>query len=54
LVWAMGDASIWLNFHLFKRLLFLSGLVLLGAISYFTVLYVLGLRPQDYIRQAKR
>jgi len=52
--WAMGEASVWLNFHLFKRLLFLSGLVLLGAFSYFSVLYALGLRPHAYFRQAKR
>jgi putative peptidoglycan lipid II flippase len=51
--WAMGDASAWLDYSLWKRLYYLAGLVVVGAVSYFAVLFTLGIRPQDYIRKVK-
>lgn len=51
LYWAMGDTALWLEYSLFKRLVYLAGLVVFGAMSYFVVLFALGLRPKDYIRK---
>ncbi len=51
LYFAMGDTSAWLNFGLIKRLLYISGLVVLGGVSYFATLMLLGFRPRDYIRR---
>ncbi len=53
LYFAMGDASAWLNFNLMKRLIYLSALVVLGGLSYFATLFVLGFRPKDYMRRVK-
>ena len=53
LYFAMGDVKQWLQFGIFTRLLYLSGLVALGAISYFSVLFLLGFRPRDYMRRVK-
>jgi len=54
LYFAMGDTSAWLHFGLMKRLLYLSGLVVLGGVSYFATLMLLGFRPRDYIRRVNR
>ena len=53
LYFAMGNVNQWLQFGLLTRLLYLSGLVALGAISYFSVLFLLGFRPRDYMRRVK-
>ena len=53
LYFAMGDTHLWLNFGLMKRLIFISGLVLLGGVSYFATLLLLGFRPRDYMRRVK-
>ena len=53
LYFAMGDTGAWLDYSLIKRLLYLTALVLLGAISYFTSLALLGFRPSDYMRRVK-
>ncbi len=50
---AKGDANAWLAFSLMKRLLYITGLVSLGAVSYFAMLLLLGFRPRDYIRRVK-
>jgi putative peptidoglycan lipid II flippase len=52
--YAMGDASAWLQFSLLKRLIYISGLVVLGGVSYFAMLMLLGFRPRDYIRRVNR
>jgi len=54
LYFAMGDASSWLAFSLVKRLVYISGLVTLGGVSYFATLMLLGFRPRDYIRRVNR
>ena len=51
---AMGEASAWLELNLMRRLVYLSGLVLLGAVSYFAMLLLLGFRPRDYMRRVSR
>ena len=51
LYFAMGNNDAWLEFRLIKRLVYISGLVALGAISYFATLMLLGFRPRDYIRR---
>jgi len=51
LYFSMGDSHAWLSFRLLRRLLYLSGLVVLGGISYFSTLMLLGFRPRDYIRR---
>ncbi|MES2546999.1 MAG: murein biosynthesis integral membrane protein MurJ [Pseudomonadota bacterium] len=50
---AMGDAGAWLHFSLIKRLIYISGLVVLGGLSYFATLLLLGFRPKDYMRRVK-
>jgi len=54
LYFAMGDTSAWLTFALIKRLIYITGLVILGAISYFSTLMLLGFRPRDYLRRVER
>jgi putative peptidoglycan lipid II flippase len=51
LYFSMGEAAAWLSFGLLQRLLYLSGLVALGALSYFASLWLLGFRPRDYMRR---
>jgi putative peptidoglycan lipid II flippase len=51
LYFAMGSAADWLQFGLLKRLMYLTGLVGLGGISYFAALLLMGFRPKDYIRR---
>ena len=51
LYFAMGDTGAWLHYGLIKRLFYLSGLVLLGGVSYFVTLMLLGFKPRDYIRR---
>jgi len=53
LYFAMGDAGMWLGFSLLKRLIYITGLVALGGLSYFATLMLLGFRPRDYIRRVK-
>lgn len=52
--YAMGDAGAWLEFSLIKRLIYISALVVLGGVSYFAMLMLLGFRPRDYIRRVNR
>lgn len=54
LFFAMGDTALWLDFGLMRRLSYLSGLVALGAVSYFAMLLLLGFRPRDYMRRVNR
>ncbi len=53
LYFAMGDAGDWLHFGLMKRLLYIGGLVVLGGLSYFATLLLLGFRPKDYMRRVR-
>ena len=54
LYFSMGESNAWLSFRLLRRLFYLSGLVILGGISYFSTLMLLGFRPRDYIRRVIR
>jgi len=51
LYFAMGDTGAWLHYGLVKRLIYLAGLVVLGGVSYFATLMLLGFKPRDYIRR---
>lgn len=53
LYFAMGDTNAWLKFSLMKRLVYISGLVTLGGVSYFATLLLLGFRPRDYMRRVE-
>ena len=51
LYYVKGETTAWLQFGLMKRLVYITGLVSLGAASYFATLMLLGFRPRDYIRR---
>ena len=51
---SIGDTNKWFSYSLIKRLIYISGLVMLGGISYFMTLMSLGFRPRDYIRRVER
>jgi putative peptidoglycan lipid II flippase len=48
---AMGAETSWLHMSSAKRLLWLGGLMLAGAGSYFATLFALGFRPADFKRR---
>ena len=54
LYFSMGNPQTWLNFSLLERLLYLTGLIALGGITYFATLMLMGFRPRDYIRRVER
>lgn len=49
--WGMMGELNWLHMHAMQRLAHLSGLVVLGAGSYFGTLWVLGMRPIQFMRR---
>jgi putative peptidoglycan lipid II flippase len=49
---AMGPVDAWLHGRAWSRVAHLAGLVAAGAASYFAVLYLLGLRPRDFVKRA--
>ncbi len=51
LFWAMGDAQSWLHMHAMQKIMQLSGLVVIGVVVYFLVLYLVGVRWQDFIKR---
>lgn len=51
LFFAMGASEDWLRYGVLSRLLHLTGLVLLGGITYFGALWLLGIRIKDFIRR---
>ncbi len=53
LYFAMGNSVAWLQFSLITRLVYLSGLVALGSVSYFATLYLLGFKPRDFMRRVQ-
>ena len=46
---AAGASEVWLHYTAIQKLLHLSGLVLLGAATYFGVLWLLGIRIKDFM-----
>lgn len=50
--YAMVGDDYWLNLAASKRLVWLLGLVVLGAASYFATLWALGFRARDFTRKA--
>ncbi len=51
LYFASGSAQSWIHYTLSERLLNLVGLVMLGVVSYFGLLFVLGFRLKDFSRR---
>jgi putative peptidoglycan lipid II flippase len=51
LYYAKGDTAAWLQFSILQRLLYITGLVTLGSVSYFATLFALGFRPRDFMRR---
>ena len=51
LYYAKGDTAAWLEFSILQRLLYITGLVSLGSVSYFATLFALGFRPRDFMRR---
>jgi putative peptidoglycan lipid II flippase len=54
LYFAMGEAGAWVKYGALHRIVYLSGLVALGGIAYFTTLFLLGFRPKDFMRRVAR
>ncbi|MGB2833589.1 MAG: murein biosynthesis integral membrane protein MurJ [Methylotenera sp.] len=54
LYFAMGEASAWLKYGVVQRIAYLGGLVVLGGVSYFATLFLLGFRPKDFVRRVTR
>ncbi len=52
LAWGMGPAEGWLHGRAWMRVAHLAGLVVAGAGAYFAVLFLLGLRPRDFVKRA--
>ena len=48
----MGAQVAWLDYRFHEKLLRLSLLVTAGATTYFAVLWLLGIRPRDFLRRA--
>ena len=48
LYWAVGEPQAWLHMRAAAKVLHLSALVVMGAVTYFLALYMLGLRWQDF------
>jgi len=48
---AAGASEIWLHYTAMQKLLHLAGLVVLGAATYFAVLWFLGIRIKDFMRR---
>ena len=54
LFFAAGNDQDWLQFKLLHRLGYMSGLVFLGAVSYFACLAILGFRLDDFKHSAAK
>ncbi|MCL6554827.1 MAG: murein biosynthesis integral membrane protein MurJ [Burkholderiales bacterium] len=52
LAWLAGPNEAWLAAGAARRVLHLTLLVLAGAVSYFAMLFALGMRPRDFVRRA--
>lgn len=48
---AAGASEAWLHYQAMQKLLHLTGLVLLGAATYFGILWLLGIRIKDFMRR---
>jgi putative peptidoglycan lipid II flippase len=48
---AAGDEQLWLDYTLIEKMLRLVGLLLLGVVTYFGVLWIVGIRVQDFMRR---
>jgi putative peptidoglycan lipid II flippase len=51
LFYLKGDSSLWLEYSISKRLIYLLILILAGSVVYFGSLWMMGLRLQSFIRR---
>lgn len=52
LFYLKGDSSLWLEYSISKRLMYLVMLILAGFVAYFGSLWMMGLRLKSFIRRA--
>jgi putative peptidoglycan lipid II flippase len=52
LFYLKGDSTLWLEYSISKRLIYLVMLILAGSVVYFGSLWMMGLRLQSFIRRA--
>jgi putative peptidoglycan lipid II flippase len=52
LFYLKGDSSLWLEYSISKRLMYLVMLILAGFVVYFGSLWMMGLRLKSFIRRA--
>ena len=50
--WGMGTDADWLHTHFSRRIIHLSGLVVLGVTGYFVTLRLFGIRARQFMRRA--
>jgi putative peptidoglycan lipid II flippase len=48
---AMGPVEVWVSGSVWQRALRLTAVVLLGAASYFAALWLVGVRPRDFVKR---
>jgi putative peptidoglycan lipid II flippase len=48
----MGAETAWLKYHFLEKVLRITVLIVGGGVTYFLVLWLLGIRPRDFMRRA--
>jgi putative peptidoglycan lipid II flippase len=51
---AAGSNDVWMAYQLIPKLIHLSALLFIGVITYFAVLWLLGLRVKDFMQRTDR
>jgi len=51
---AAGSNDVWMAYHLIPKLIHLSELLVIGVMTYFAVLWLLGIRVKDFIQRTNR
>jgi putative peptidoglycan lipid II flippase len=51
---AAGSSDVWMAYHLIPKLIHLSWLLVIGVITYFVVLWLLGIRLKDFIQRTNQ
>jgi putative peptidoglycan lipid II flippase len=51
---AAGSDDVWMAYHLIPKLIHLSELLVIGVMTYFAVLWLLGIRVKDFIQRTNR
>ena len=51
---AAGSDDVWMGYQLIPKLIHLTALLVIGVITYFAVLWLLGVRVRDFIQRTNR